>query len=108
MTMKREAIDTDGAPRAIGTYSQAVRRNTTVYLSGQIPLHPETMALVEGGAEAQIRQVFDNLRAVARAAGGDLSHLVKLTVYLTDLEDFAVVNRVMGTVYNSKLVEATP
>ncbi len=94
--MSREIICTDLAPQAIGTYSQAVKTGSTVYLSGQIPLVPETMDMVEGGIEAQIRRVFDNLRAVARAAGGELEDIVKLNVYLTDLGDFPVVNQVMS------------
>lgn len=89
-------IHTDQAPAAIGTYSQAVRAGRTVYLSGQIPLIPETMALVEGPIEAQVRQVFGNLAAVAEAAGGSLGNAVKLTVYLVDLGDFAAVNEVMA------------
>jgi len=94
--MTKTTIRTDKAPRAIGTYSQAVRAGSTVYLSGQIPLVPETMTLVEGGMEAQIGQVFENLLAVARAAGGDLSDVVKLNVFLTDINDFALVNQVMS------------
>ncbi len=93
--MSRATISTPNAPDAIGTYSQAVNVNGTVYLSGQIALHPETMELVEGTRE-QIDRVFRNLRAVAQAAGGDLSRIVKLNVYLTDLADFPVVNDVMG------------
>ena len=88
-------VHTDKAPAAIGTYSQAVQAGGTVYLSGQIPLVPETMALAEGPVEAQVRQVFRNLAAVAEAAGGTLGDAVKLTVYLVDLEDFATVNQVM-------------
>ena len=87
-------IHTDAAPGAVGTYSQAVRSGNTVYLSGQIPLHPQTMELVEGDIDAQIRQVFDNLAAVARAAGGGLGDIVKLTVYLTDLGHFGRVNEI--------------
>lgn len=94
--MTRETIRTDKAPQAIGTYSQAVKCGRTVYLSGQIPLIPETMTLEEGGPEPQIRRVFDNLRAVARAAGGDLVDMVKLNVYLVDLGHFPLVNRVMA------------
>ena len=94
--MTRQIISTDQAPRAIGTYSQAVRVGDTVYLSGQIPLVPETMELVEGDMEAQIRRVFENLRAVARAAGGDLGDLVKLNVFLADLGHFPLVNHVMA------------
>jgi len=89
-------ISTADAPQAIGTYSQAVRAGNTVYLSGQIPLDPKTGELVAGDMEAQVRRVFDNLRAVATASGGDLSHVVKLNVFLTDLAHFALVNRVMA------------
>lgn len=94
--MTREIIRTDKAPQAIGTYSQAVKVGTTVYLSGQIPLVPETMEMVEGDIEAQIRRVFENLQAVARAAGGELKDIVKLNVFLLDLGDFPVVNQVMA------------
>ena len=87
--MAREIITTDQAPQAIGTYSQAVKVGTTVYLSGQIPLVPETMAMVDGDIEAQIRRVFDNLAAVARAAGGSLNDVAKLNIFLTDLANFA-------------------
>ncbi|MCU7916504.1 MAG: RidA family protein [Candidatus Thiodiazotropha sp. (ex Gloverina cf. vestifex)] len=94
--MNREIIRTDQAPQAIGTYSQAVKVGQTVYLSGQIPLVPETMEMVEGDIEVQIRRVFDNLQAVARAAGGSLADVVKLNVFLTDLSHFPVVNQVMA------------
>jgi len=94
--MPREIIHTDQSPAAIGAYSQAVKVGDTVYLSGQIPLDPATMQLVEGGMEAQIRRVFDNLVAVARAAGGHLADTVKLNVFLTDLSHFALVNQVMA------------
>ena len=94
--MVRKAISTAAAPKAIGTYSQAVRVGQTVYLSGQIPLNPETMELVSGDIRAQIARVFENLRAVARAATGDLEHVVKLNVFLTDLGNFALVNDVMA------------
>jgi reactive intermediate/imine deaminase len=94
--MTREIIQTDRAPRAIGTYSQAVRSGTTVYLSGQIPLLPESMELVDGDMQAQIRQVLDNLSAVAAAAGGSLADIVKLNVFLTDLGHFAIVNEMMA------------
>jgi len=94
--MPREVIRTDQAPQAIGTYSQAVKVGNTVYLSGQIPLVPETMELVTGDMEAQIRQVFDNLRAVAEAAGGGLKDVVKLNVFLTDLAHFPLVNQIMA------------
>ena len=93
--MKKEIISTKAAPQAIGTYSQAVKVGGTVYLSGQIPLEPETMAMVEGGVEQRIRRVLDNLTAVSEAAGGSLADIVKLTVYLTDLSNFPVVNEVM-------------
>jgi reactive intermediate/imine deaminase len=98
--MAREIIRTDRAPQAIGTYSQAVKVGTSVYLSGQIPLEPESMELVTGDMEAQIRQVFDNLRAVAQAAGGDLGDLVKLNVFLTDLNDFLLVNQIMAQYFS--------
>ena len=94
--MTREIIQTNRAPQAIGTYSQAVRSGNTVYLSGQIPLIPESMELVEGDMEAQIRRVFDNLSAVAEAAGGSLADVVKLNVFLPDLGYFAIVNAVMA------------
>lgn len=88
-------IHTDSAPAAIGTYSQAVKVNNTVYLSGQIPLDPATMTLVEGDIRDQIKQVFKNLLAVCEASGGDLSSIVKLNIFLTDLSHFPVVNEVM-------------
>lgn len=94
--MRKEVIHTDKAPAAIGTYSQAVKAGDTVYLSGQIPLNPATMQLVDGGFEAQTVQVFENLKAVTEAAGGSLNDIVKLTIYLTDLANFAKVNEVMG------------
>lgn len=94
--MTREPIATDRAPQAIGPYSQAVAVGNTVYLSGQIPLAPETMALVSGDMTAQIRRVFDNLAAVAEAAGGSLVNVVKLNVFLTDLTHFPLVNEVMA------------
>ena len=94
--MAREIIRTDKAPQAIGTYSQAVKVGSTVYLSGQIPLVPETMEMIEGNMEAQIRRVFDNLKAVAQAAGGDLKDVAKLNVFLTDLSNFPLVNQVMA------------
>ena len=98
--MTRKTIQTDQAPQAIGTYSQAVRCGDSVYLSGQIPLVPQTMELVDGGMEAQIRRVFDNLAAVAAAAGGSLADVVKLNIYLVDLEQFALVNQVMAGYFN--------
>ncbi|TFH50814.1 MAG: RidA family protein [Lysobacterales bacterium] len=97
--MSRKIISTPHAPGAIGTYSQAVNVNGTVYLSGQIALDPETMELVKGTRE-QIDRVFQNLRAVAQAAGGDLSRIAKLNVYLTNLGDFPVVNEVMGEYFS--------
>jgi reactive intermediate/imine deaminase len=98
--MKKQIVSTDLAPRAIGTYSQAVRVGDTVYLSGQIPLIPETGDLVEGGMEAQIRRVFENLQAVAGAAGGGMADLVKLNVFLTDLGHFPLVNEVMAEYFS--------
>jgi reactive intermediate/imine deaminase len=98
--MPRQIVSTDAAPKAIGTYSQAVRVGDTVYLSGQIPLLPETMELVEGDMQAQIRRVFDNLAAVAEAAGGGLAHTVKLNVFLVDLSHFALVNEVMAEYFS--------
>lgn len=94
--MNKEIITTDQAPAAIGTYSQAVKLGNTIYLSGQIALDPATMTLVEGPVEAQIHQVFKNLAAVCAAAGAGLDDLVKLTVYLTDLSHFTLVNQVMS------------
>lgn len=94
--MSKHIIQTDKAPKAIGTYSQAVRVDRTVYLSGQIPLVPETMTLIDGDISSQITQVFDNLQAVAEAAGGNFSDIVKLNVFLTDLAHFPIVNEIMG------------
>ena len=94
--MSRQIIHTHNAPVAIGAYSQAVKAGETVYLSGQIPLDPTTMTMVEGGMDAQIRRVFDNLSAVAEASGGSLNDFVKLNVFLTDLSYFALVNEVMS------------
>jgi reactive intermediate/imine deaminase len=94
--MNRTPIHTDNAPAAIGTYSQAVRAGNTVYLSGQIPLIPETMTLCDGDFAERAHQVFRNLAAVAQAAGGSLDDVVKLTIYLTDLGQFATVNTVMA------------
>jgi reactive intermediate/imine deaminase len=93
-------ISTADAPGAIGTYSQAVRTGNTVYLSGQIPLDPKTMELVTGDVETQVRRVFENLRAVARASGGDFANAVKVTVYLTDLGNFQTVNKVMAEYFS--------
>ncbi len=97
--MSKTIINTPNAPGAIGTYSQAVNVNGTVYLSGQIALDPQSMELVQGTRE-QIDRVFRNLRAVAQAAGGDLSHIVKLTIYLSDLANFPLVNEVMSTYFH--------
>jgi reactive intermediate/imine deaminase len=94
------SITTPEAPAAIGTYSQGVRAGDTVYLSGQIALDPKTMKLVEGGFEAQVRRVFDNLRAVCREGGGDFDRVARVTVYLTDLANFAKVNEVMAAYFN--------
>ncbi len=93
--MTHRRIHTDNAPKAIGSYSQAIRAGETVYLSGQIPLDPATMQVVEGPIEQQIERVFENLKAVAEAAGGALGNIAKLTVYLTDLSHFPHVNEVM-------------
>ncbi|MGH8658577.1 MAG: RidA family protein [Gammaproteobacteria bacterium] len=98
--MKRLAISTEHAPKAIGTYSQAVKVGEWAYLSGQIPLVPETMDLVPGDRRAQITQVFNNLGAVADAAGGSLADVVKLTVYLVDLGDFPLVNEIMAQYFS--------
>jgi reactive intermediate/imine deaminase len=93
--MSKHKIHSDKAPAAIGTYSQAIRSGDLVFLSGQIPLDPATMEVVDGDFAARARRVFDNLRAVAEAAGGSLDHVVKLTIFLTDLDNFATVNSVM-------------
>ena len=98
--MSKEPIHTDKAPAAIGPYSQAIRAGSTVYLSGQIPLNPATMEIVKGDTRAQIRQVFDNLAAVAEASGGSLANAVRLTVYLTDLANFPLVNEIMAEYCN--------
>lgn len=92
-------IQTDKAPAAIGTYSQAVQVGNTVYISGQIPLNPKTMKLSNADFKQQVTQVFENLKAVAIAAGGDLSHIVKLQVFLQDLNQFAIVNEIMATYF---------
>jgi len=96
--MARQIVHTDAAPKAIGTYSQAVRCGPTVYLAGQIGLDPATMEMV-AGVGPQIHRVFQNLQAVAKAAGGDLKDVAKLTVYLTDLGNFALVNEIMATYF---------
>ena len=92
--MSGEVITTNEAPLAIGTYSQAIKSNGMVFISGQIPLDPETMSFPDGGIDQQIIQVFSNLKAIAQAAGGDLSTIVKLTVFLTNLNDFEMVNKI--------------
>ena len=97
--MSRSIIQTDHAPKAIGTYSQAVRAGNTVYVSGQIPLDPATGQLLSGDIEQEIRRVFDNLAAIATAAGGSFANVVKLTVFLTDLTHFAKVNEIMATYF---------
>jgi reactive intermediate/imine deaminase len=94
--MAREIIHTSDAPEAIGTYSQAVKVGDTVYLSGQIPLVPETMTVIEGDFSTQVRRVFDNLSAVAKASGGTLQDIVKLNIFLTDLSYFGTVNEIMA------------
>jgi reactive intermediate/imine deaminase len=98
--MPRTPISTPHAPQAIGTYSQAMRAGNTVYLSGQIPLDPATGEMVVGDMEAQVRRVFENLKALAAAADSDLDHAVRVTVYLTDLQHFALVNRVMAEYFS--------
>ncbi|MBA3981620.1 MAG: reactive intermediate/imine deaminase [Alcanivorax sp.] len=96
----RSVISTDKAPAAIGTYSQAIKVGSTVYLSGQIPLDPATMTLVDGDMASQIRRVFDNLSAVCEAAGGSLQKIVKLNIFLTDLSHFALVNEIMAQYFH--------
>lgn len=96
MVLKKTTIQTDSAPSAIGTYSQAVRHGDLVFLSGQIPLDPDTMELIEGSFEERARQVFDNLKAVVEAAGGSMNQVLKVSVFLTDLDNFATVNAVMA------------
>ncbi len=98
--MTRQIIKTDKAPQAIGTYSQAVKCGNTVYLSGQIPLVPGKMELVQGDMRAQITQVFENLKAVAAASGGSLANVAKLNIFLTDLTHFPLVNEVMATYFS--------
>lgn len=97
--MSRTAISTDQAPAAIGTYSQAIKVGSTVYLSGQIPLIPGKSELVGSDIRAQITQVFENLKAVAAAAGGSMNDVVKLNVFLTDLTHFPLVNEIMATYF---------
>jgi reactive intermediate/imine deaminase len=99
--MSREIIQTNKAPQAIGPYSQAVKHGNTVYLSGQIPLIPETMQMIDGDMQIQITRVFDNLSAVATAAGGSLKEVVKLNVYLIDLEHFPLVNEIMAKYFSA-------
>jgi reactive intermediate/imine deaminase len=99
--MEKIAIHTDQAPQAIGTYSQAIRAGNIVYLSAQAPLIPQKMTVAEGGIKMEIQQVFDNLRAVASSAGGNLNHIVKLTVYLTDLTNFPLINQIMEQYFNA-------
>lgn len=94
--MTKTIIQTDDAPQAIGTYSQAVKVDNTVYISGQIPLDPASMEVVDGGIEAEITRVFDNLKAVAEASGGSLADVVKLNIFLTDLSNFPTVNEIMA------------
>jgi len=96
----RKAVQTDAAPHAIGTYSQALAVDRTVYLSGQIPLDPESMEIVAGGIRREVEQVLANLGAVSAASGGSLQDVVKLTVYLTDLNDFETVNQVMASEFD--------
>ena len=98
--MNKTPIHTDSAPAAIGTYSQAIQSGSLVFLSGQIPLDPETMEIVDGDFEARARRVFANLKAVTEAAGGTLNQIVKCTVYLTDLDNFATVNSVMAEFFD--------
>lgn len=98
--MQREIISTEDAPQAIGTYSQAVKVGNTVYLSGQIPLVPESMELIEGDMRTQITQVFDNLTAVTKAAGGSLADISKLNIFLTDLSHFPLVNETMAEYFS--------
>ena len=98
--MSKTPIHSDKAPAAIGTYSQAIRHGNTVYLSGQIPLNPETMEMVEGNIDAEIRQVLDNLSAVCQAAGGTLDNIVRLSDNLSDLAHFGRVNEIMSAYFN--------
>jgi reactive intermediate/imine deaminase len=98
--MQREIIHTDLAPAAIGSYSQAVKVGSTVYISGQIALIPDSMEMATGGMEAEIHQVFANLQAVANAAGGGLQDVVKLNVFLQDMENFPLVNQVMAEYFS--------
>ncbi len=99
--MSKETLHTNKAPQAIGTYSQAVKHQGLVFISGQIPLDPESMEIVEGGIESRIRRVFENLSAICNAAGGSLDDIVKLTVFLTDLGSFPQVNTIMGQYFSA-------
>lgn len=99
--MTKNTISTDNAPSAIGTYSQAVKTGNLVFVSGQIPLDPQTMEIVEGDFEARARRVFDSLSAICEEAGGSLDQIVKLTIYLTDLGNFAAVNSVMAEYFTA-------
>ncbi|MBT8079023.1 MAG: RidA family protein [Gammaproteobacteria bacterium] len=98
--MSKEIVHSNDAPKAIGTYSQGVKTGNLLFISGQIPLDPSTMEIVDGDFEARARRVFRNLQAVASAGGADLSQVVKLTIYLTDLENFATVNNVMAEFFD--------
>lgn len=98
--MEKEIIQTQNAPQAIGTYSQAIKVDSTVYLSGQIALDPKTMALVGSDINMQVSQVFDNLKAVAQASGGSLADVVKLNIFLTDMNNFPIINEVMAKYFN--------
>jgi len=98
--MTKTIINTADAPQAIGTYSQAVKVDNTVYISGQIPLDPASMEVVEGGIDAQITRVFDNLKAVAAASGGSLADVVKLNIFLVDLGNFPTVNEIMAQYFD--------
>jgi reactive intermediate/imine deaminase len=99
--LTKNIISTDNAPSAIGTYSQAVRTGNFVFVSGQIPLDPQTMEIIDGDFEARARRVFDSLRAICEEAGGNLDQIVKLTIYLTDLNNFATVNSVMAEYFTA-------
>lgn len=99
--MARQAVSSDAAPKAIGPYSQAIRAGSLVFVSGQIPLDPATGAMVEGDIAAQTHRVFANLRAILEAAGATFDHVVRTTVYLADMNDFAVVNEIYGTYFSS-------
>jgi reactive intermediate/imine deaminase len=98
--MSKKIIHTEHAPAAIGTYSQAVRHGDLVFISGQIPLVPATMEMVDGGFEQQVRQVFDNLSAICEASGGGLENIIKLNIFLTDMAHFPQVNAVMGEYFS--------